>query len=162
MIDTYINKRKDAPTKNKESLMENIRLVLKSETVFEDEAMGLSINLITPDEIKALDEDQKNKMMLGVDIENDEEEVDRKRKKEMKNSEAEQLKDIKDDVDRKIANVLDLGWYHLGDDGLQAIVPHLISDHIQSVDVLDLSYNDLTSAGLNTFIQNMASRGSQI
>jgi len=82
MMDQFINKRKDAPNKNKESIIENVRLVLKQETVFEDEAMGLSINFITPEEINALNEDQKNKMMLGVDIENDEE-VEKQRKKEM-------------------------------------------------------------------------------
>ena len=80
--------------------------------------MGLSINIITPDEINALNEDQKQKMMLGIDIENDEEEIQKQRKKEMTEIQAEELRDLKEHIQRKIEKVLDFGGYHLGDDGL--------------------------------------------
>ena len=80
--------------------------------------MGLSINIITPDEINALNEDQKQKMMLGIDIENDEEEIEKQRKKEMTEIQTEELRDLKEHIQRKIEKVLDFGGYHLGDDGL--------------------------------------------
>jgi hypothetical protein len=57
MMDSFVNTRKDVPNKNKDSLVENVRLILKSEAIFEDEAQGLSINFITPDEISAMGED---------------------------------------------------------------------------------------------------------
>ena len=88
----------DGPAKNKESLMENIRLVLKQENVFEDEAMGLSINFITPEEIKALTEHQRNQMMLGIDIENDEEQDEKNRKKQMTEHQSEDLRNLKETI----------------------------------------------------------------
>ena len=57
-------------------------------------------------------------MMLGIDIENDEEEIEKQRKKEMTEIQAEELRDLKEHIQRKIEKVLDFGGYHLGDDGL--------------------------------------------
>lgn len=98
LLHELINKPLDGPAKNKESLMENIRLVLKQENVFEDEAMGLSINFITPEEINALTEHQRNQMMLGIDIENDEEQDDKKRKKQMTEHQSEDLRNLKETI----------------------------------------------------------------
>jgi Ran GTPase-activating protein (RanGAP) involved in mRNA processing and transport len=37
-----------------------------------------------------------------------------------------------------------------------------LSDYILKIDVLDLSYNDLTDTGLNSFVQKLANYGSTI
>jgi Ran GTPase-activating protein (RanGAP) involved in mRNA processing and transport len=58
--------------------------------------------------------------------------------------------------------VLDFGGYHLGNDGLEAIIPMLCQDYLLNIKSLDLSYNNLNDMGLDILIQNMASLGSTI
>ena len=54
--------------------MENVRLIMQSETQFEDEAMGMSsANVLATEEILAMDQAVKEQMMLGVDLEEEDE-----------------------------------------------------------------------------------------
>lgn len=57
---------------------------------------------------------------------------------------------------------LDLSYYHLGNSGLQAIIPALEREHLLSVKRLDVSYNSLNDAGIEPLIQSLASLGSPI
>lgn len=162
MLDSFMNKRKDVPNKNKESLIENVRLVLKSETIFEDEAQGLSVNFITPDEISAMDDIQKQQMMLGIDLDNDEEEELKRRMKNMNDEEKEDFKMLREKVKSDNELTLDFGYYHLGNDGLEAILPTIIDEYILKIKVLNLSYNGLSDIGVSSLIQKMAAMGAII
>ena len=41
-LDSFVNKHETKPNKNKESVAENVRIVLAAEQAFEDEAMGMN------------------------------------------------------------------------------------------------------------------------
>jgi len=56
LLDTYVNKHETKPNKNKESVPENVRLVLAAETVFEDESLGMSAGVtFTAEEVATMD-----------------------------------------------------------------------------------------------------------
>ena len=97
--------------------------------------------------------------MLGVDLEEPDEET---RKKNMNEEELSNLEATKERVKYEIQDVLDFGGYHLGNDGLQAIIPLLCQDYLLNIKSLDLSYNNLNDNGLDVLIQNMASLGSTV
>jgi hypothetical protein len=68
-LDSCINNRNNSkPGKNKDSIIENVRLVVTSETVYEDEALGMSKNIITQEEFASMDKLVLEKMMLGIDL----------------------------------------------------------------------------------------------
>lgn len=55
-LDAFINKRDPKPNKNKESVAENVRLLLASDATFEDEAMGMAgATTITSEDFALLD-----------------------------------------------------------------------------------------------------------
>ena len=55
-LDPCINNRNNSkPGKNKDSIIENVRLVVTSEIIYEDEAMGMSKNLISQEEFASMD-----------------------------------------------------------------------------------------------------------
>ena len=79
-IDFYINKRDTKPNKNKESISENVRVLLLSDAVFEDEACGMNANAgISSEDLAEMDEETIQQMILGVDLDNIEEEEDEKK-----------------------------------------------------------------------------------
>ena len=57
---------------------------------------------------------------------------------------------------------LDLSYYHLGNDGLNAILPVLSDQYLLNIKYLNLSYNSVNDAGLDGIIQEMASLCSPI
>ena len=64
-LDTYLNKRDDKkPNKNKDSISENVRILLASDQVYEDESLGMAaIHGISSEEIEAMDEEIKQQIM---------------------------------------------------------------------------------------------------
>lgn len=58
------------------------------------------------------------------------------------------MMEIQEAVKHEVQDLLDLSYYYLGNDGMQAIIPHLEYDHLLNTKVLDVSYNSLTDAGL--------------
>ena len=75
-LDSFVNKRDSKPNKNKESIAENVRILLQSDACFEDEAMGASAGGITSEDFAILDQETIQKMILGVDLDEAEEEDD--------------------------------------------------------------------------------------
>lgn len=61
LLDTVVNQERhkpenQKPSKNKDSIMENVRLVMQADTQFEDEAMGMSsANVLATEDIMAMD-----------------------------------------------------------------------------------------------------------
>jgi len=47
---------------------------------------------------------------------------------------------------------LDLSYYHLGNDGLNAILPTLSDQYLLNIKYLNLSYNSVNDAGLDGII----------
>lgn len=74
-VDSYINTR-DANKigKNKDSITENVRLVVNQDLAFEDEAVGMTKHMISADEMADMDEEVKNQIMMGIDRDAEEEE----------------------------------------------------------------------------------------
>lgn len=59
-------------------------------------------------------------------------------------------------------NKLDFSYYHLGNDGMAAVLPHLSEAYLLNIKSLNLSYNSVNDAGLDGVIQEMASLCSPI
>lgn len=74
-VDSYINTR-DANKigKNKDSITENVRLVMNQDLAFEDEAIGMTKHLISADEMADMEEEVKTQIMMGIDRDAEEEE----------------------------------------------------------------------------------------
>ena len=111
--------------------------------------MGMSKNLISQEEFASMDNLVQEKMMLGVDLEEPDEET---RKKNMNEEELSNFEATKERVKYEIQDVLDFGGYHLGNEGLQAIIPLLCQDYLLNIKSLDLSYNNLNDNGLDVLI----------
>ena len=79
-LDKYLNKRDDKkPNKNKDSIAENVRVLLSSDATYEDEAVGMAaMHGISSEEMDAMDMDTKQQIMIGVDL--DEVEYEEKRR----------------------------------------------------------------------------------
>ena len=95
-------------------------------------------------------------MMLGADLDEDEE------AKAAIAIEQEALREYQQLAREEIKETLDFAYYHLGNDGLSAILPHLQHEYLLNVKTLDLSYNSLNDAGLEPLVQDLASFGSPI
>ena len=64
-----MNKRDNSKVnKNKDSIIENVRLVVVGETIFEDEAMGMSNKMLVNQDFAEIDQEHRNKIMMGVDF----------------------------------------------------------------------------------------------
>lgn len=159
-VDTYINKRDAKPNKNKESIAENVRLLFQSEAVFEDEAMGMPGSAITSEEFALLDQETIQQILLGVDL--DEVEEEEARKKRMDERDLEDLRNYKEQIKEDTKLSLDLAYYHIGNEGLVALIPTLERDYLLNVKQLDISYNSLNDAGLEPLVQSLAALGSPI
>ena len=123
--------------------------MVTSETVYEDEAMGSSKNMISQEEFAGMDQLVLQKMMMGIDLDEEDEDT---RKRKMTQEERETLNETKERISHEIKEVLDFGGYHLGNDGLQAILPMLESEYLLKIKSLDLSYNNLNDVGLDSLI----------
>ena len=65
----FINKRDNSKVnKNKDSIIENVRLVSIGETIFEDEAVGMSSKILVQQEFAEIDQQARNQIMMGIDI----------------------------------------------------------------------------------------------
>ena len=73
--------------------------MVTSEIIYEDEAMGMSKNLISQDEFASMDNLVQEQMMLGVDLEEPDEET---RKKNMNEEELSNLEATKERVKYEI------------------------------------------------------------
>jgi len=102
-----------------------------------------------------MDQENAEQIMLGVDP--DEAEIPR-----ASAHQKEATREIREAVSNEIAEILDLSYYHLGNDGLQAILPQLEYDHLLCTKQLDVSYNSLTDAGLHLLINSLAQLGSPV
>ena len=150
----FVNKRDNSKVnKNKDSIIENVRLVVIGETIFEDEAVGMSNKILTSQEFAEIDQAARNQIMMGIDFdEPDPAEV----RKNMPEHRKESLREIQKQVKHEIKDILDLSYYHLGNEGMQAIIPHLEYEHLLNTRVLDVSYNSLTDAGLEPLVLSLA------
>lgn len=79
-LDSFINKRDSKPNKNKDSISENVRMFYASEATFEDEAFGLNSGGITAEDLAEMDSETIQKMLLGVDLDEEEEELNSSKK----------------------------------------------------------------------------------
>ena len=156
----FVNKRDNSkPNKNKDSIIENVRLALTSDIIFEDEAIGMSKKILTNQEFSEVDQAAKEQIMMGVDLD----ELDQaESRKNMSEQRKRNLKEIQEEVKHEVQDVLDLSYYHLGNDGLQAIIPHLEYEYFLNTRVLDVSYNSLTDAGLEPLVLSLAQLGSPL
>ena len=108
----FVNKRDNSKVnKNKESIIENVRLLITSETIFEDEAVGISDKRLANQDFVEIDQDAKNQIMLGID-------PDDEARKDMPEHRKESLREIQEAVKHDIKDTLDLSYYHLGNEGL--------------------------------------------
>ena len=82
-LDQEINNREKKSTarggggetdKYRDNIAENVRQLLKTETIFEDEAVGMMQSMLTSEEISQMDYETKKQMLLGVDLERFDEE----------------------------------------------------------------------------------------
>ena len=88
----FVNKRDNSKVnKNKDSIIENVRLVAISETIFEDEPMGMSDKILTSNEFAEIDQEAKNEIMLGIDFDEPDPATNRKN---MPEARKESLKEI--------------------------------------------------------------------
>ena len=75
-VDAFINRvgERSKPNSNKDSIAENVRLVIQQDLAFEDEAVGMTKHMISADEMADMDEEVKNHIMMGIDRDAEEEE----------------------------------------------------------------------------------------
>lgn len=69
----FVNTRDNSKVnKNKDSIIENVRLAVTSDIIFEDEAVGMEYKkkgkILTHQEFSEIDQDHKHQMMLGIDL----------------------------------------------------------------------------------------------
>jgi len=160
LLDSYVNKHETKPNKNKESLAENVRLMLASEAIFEDESLGMAAVGFTSEEVAEMDQETLHQIMLGVDLEEaEEEEAERHNVSDL---EKEALYEYRELIKEENKGVLDMSYFHLGNDGLKAIIPVLEKEHFLAVKKLDISFNSLNDVGVEPVIQSLAALGSGI
>ena len=101
--DSLINNREKArPTgpnqtqKNKDSIVDNVRQFLAAEATFEDEAVGMAGNMLTSQDIENMDNELREKIMLGVDL--DVEENEQEGQKQLDPLRQEEMIDLKDQI----------------------------------------------------------------
>lgn len=145
-----MNKRDSKPNKNKDSIAENVRLLLQSETVFEDEAYGMATEAISSEDLADMDKDTIKQIILGVDLEN--QEYEEQLLEEMSELQRINLKADAEQLKEETKDSLDLSYYRLGNHGLQILIPTLEREHLLSLNHLDVSYNSLNDAGVEPLI----------
>ena len=67
-LDYWINNREKKLAKGdamRDSIVENVRVLLQSEKIFEDEAVGMLQHALSEDEISAMDNETRASIMLG-------------------------------------------------------------------------------------------------
>jgi len=91
-----------------------------------------------------------HQILLGVDLEEAEEEEQERHL--LSDLEKEALHEYRELAKEENKGVLDMSYYHLGNDGMQAIIPALERDYFLAVKKLDISYNSLNDVGVEPVI----------
>lgn len=160
-LDKLINSREKAkPQKNKDSYIDNVRQFLAADAGFEDEAVGAAGTPLTSQDTAAMDTELMEKIMLGVDL--DEEAWEEEARQKMSTERQQQLEDLKDQALAEQEGVLDFSYYQLGNAAVEKMIPYLELEHFLSLKTLDLSYNNLDDRGVNSVVQSLAQMGSPI
>ena len=129
---------------------------MTSESVFEDGAINVigAADALTSDDISVMNEMERKQILLGMDFE-EAEEMEAE-KKNMSDLQKEALREYQDIANEEAKGVLDFSYYHIGNNGLAALLPTLENEYLLSIKTLDLSYNSLSGNGVDELIQTLA------